>query len=677
MRTRRSLTALVLFALALPLGVVGTAVTPTPAAAASTTVDNGCLWNYDGANRNLAVTIDGDAQPDQVVPGEAVTLAGAQLSAPLQSWLPALGYGIGLFDAGYNEVPATVWVAIEATNTVEQVQVVSLDVVASTTVTPRDPNVPGSVTTATPLEVSGAVLPTTTWTSTGGTIQFKQAGPGSLVGSGAANGAAGGSLFIAATVKTLVATFDCQPGTVDVVNEPYPLIPATSWAAFDAVASPIPLDLSCGERTLQSIWQGSADPDPVVVGTPTTLRDGSVGLVVPGELFADAYRAGHLDVGEQSIPVQVTGSVTGSNPAGTVVPQTVSGTIVTTVTDGDTPGTADATATDGTVSLDLDDSSWTPTAVGTLAFSSGSALDVRLGASAGWLDLSCQVDGEPFAQVQVIEQPAPPTTPTTEPPASTTTTTTTAPPSGGEPDLTPKTGSASYPLACSYTYDLPGSGPGDVSYTLNATGTVPTRVVAGDKVTLSGQSWSVTIPWELRGPLQTGFNIGALTDGQTLRGTASTTVFASNTVEGTLSQSGIPATLGPVVKGQPSTLRFDPPDQTVTAVGGGPTGFEVRAAKFDVAIEAASFGSVLVKFDCLATAAAGTTFVSTDVVGVSDLVGATDPGGHAGAGRSGTGRLPATGANETSLLTGLAAALVLGGAALLIVPALATLRRRR
>ncbi len=652
---RRRLATLLAVALALPMVLVPNAISPDIAGAARTSTENGCFWSFDSTDRNLAVTLAGQASPRKAAPGETVTLSNATISASLQAWLGAYGYNFHILRAGRNEIPATIWVAIEASNTVERTQVVKAEVIATTVVTPRNPDVAGSETTATPISVTNLALPETTWKATGGSIELRQGRPGSLVGSGA--GAAAGSVLIEAEFGSFDITFDCRPGTVDIVNPPYPFTPASSWAPFDTVAGPVPMSTTCGgAATSSSSWFGSARPSPAVLGRDVEVANGAVSVDLVDAVLVDAYRAGHLGAGDVSVPVEVSGSITASRPAGAERAFTVTGTLTGTIVDGPEEGTADTTAEGGVVTADLPGTSFTPDRIGAVTFSPGTRLALRT-REAGWLDLTCTVSPAIFERVDVVA----PTTTTTPPPASTTPPATAAPLSGGEPDPTPKTGSTRYPLACSYVYDLPGSGPATVNYTLTATGTVPTRVAAGDAVTLGGQSWTIDIPWELRGPLQTGFNVGAIDDGDILAGQVSTTLFASNTVEGTVVSSNIPARLGPVVKGQPTTLRFAPPDQTVTAVGGGPVGFEVRAVTFDVTIDAAQWGRVLVSFDCLATAPAGTAIVTADVVGVSELVAAQDPGDNSTVGR--TGILPKTGRASRMAAT-VALALIAGGALL-------------
>ncbi len=656
---RRHLALLVAFALAVPLAFVVGTPSIQPASAASATTDNGCFWSFDSADRNLAISFSGEASPRKAAPGDTVTLSNATISAQLQAWLGVYGYNFNILEAGHNDIPASIWVAIEGSNTVEGTQVVRAEVMASTDITPSDPEVPGSQTKATPISVTNLVLPATTWTATGGSIEFRQGKPGSLSESDA--GTDLGSLFIAAKLGAFDITFDCRPGTVDIVNPPYPFVPATTWAPFDRVAGPVSTPTTCASAEVTSSWFGSASPSTVVLGRTVEVGNGAVSVEVDDAVLVDAYQAGDIGTGDVSVPVAITGSITASSPAGATQPFTTTGTLTGSVTDGPAEGTGDTTADGAVVDADLPTATFTPGQVGEVTFSPGAELWLSFGEQS-WLELDCAVEPVVFESADVV---APATTTTSTPSTTATASSTDWTTAGLQPDLTPKTGTATYPLTCSYVYDLPGSGPGTVYYGLSATGTVPTRVVAGDKVTLSDQAYTVTIPWELRGPLQTGFNVKAIEDGDVLSGVASTTLFASNTVEGMLDVSSIPAQLGPLIKGQASTLTFSPPDQTVTAVGGGPVGFEVRAATFDITISAAQWGNVLVSFDCLATAPAGTYIVSTEVLGVSDLVAAGDPGDNTSAARA---MLPATGGRDTRPLTGLGLALVAAGVMLVRLP---------
>ena len=64
-----------------------------------------------------------------------VTLTGQSVAAALPDWLAEYGYSFGLLEAGYNEIPVNVWVAVRGSNTAERVQVQEVETVATTTIT--------------------------------------------------------------------------------------------------------------------------------------------------------------------------------------------------------------------------------------------------------------------------------------------------------------------------------------------------------------------------------------------------------------------------------------------------------------------------------------------------------------------------------------------------------------
>lgn len=377
-----------------------------PAAAASAEVQNGCRYSIDNKDRNVAVTLTGTGSPRKVAPGDDVVLDGASLSAELPPWVPQYLYQGGLLSAGDNTVAATVWIAIEATNTEEGVQIVEVPVEGHTTITPADPTNPLSTATATPLAVANAAIPSTTWHPTGGAIAFRQAGPGALASTPVGGTTPIGSMFLMATLSngstSITVKLDCRPGTVDTETPPYAFVPATSWAAFDTVAAPTAVDLDCGAETVSSGWYGLLDPDPVTLGSSTSLVGTAVDLTVPGSFFVEAYAAGDLIEGENEVPVAISGTFVGTNPTGATVAFTGTGAATSTVTDGPDEGPGDASATDAVVTIEIDDSTWTPTEAGTVSISLGSELAISLGSvDSPSVELACSPANTAFASAAV------------------------------------------------------------------------------------------------------------------------------------------------------------------------------------------------------------------------------------------------------------------------------------
>jgi hypothetical protein len=285
--TRRAVGALL--ATCVGLAAVLVVVAPAPqAGAASAAVPNGCLYSIDGYNRNMDVRLRGESSASVTGPGEVVTLTGSTVSADLPVWIGEYSYRLGLLGLGANTVSAKVWVAIEGTNTVEGTQWVQVDVTAATTISPS-PSDPEAVV-ATPLSITDATLPDTTWTATGGAVTFRQGSPGSLAGIPAGTDGSAisplGSLYVTTRLGFVDVSLDCRPGTVDIVNEPYPFTPASSWDAFEVVAGRTEVPVTCADLPLTTGWTTTAEPDRVVLGDgPVRLTATELSLALPGEAF--------------------------------------------------------------------------------------------------------------------------------------------------------------------------------------------------------------------------------------------------------------------------------------------------------------------------------------------------------------------------------------------------------
>lgn len=181
-------------------------------ASGAVTHRNSCQYSYDGYWRDMDVTVGGTAAVAAAQPGDPITVNGHSMSVALPDWLAQYGYNFGLLDAGHNEIPVRVWLALRGVNTAEGVRVQAFDTVAETDIQTAN----GIFVSATPIEYSVPVLPATHWTASGGPVEFRQAGSGSLpvlpVGPGGRDLRPKGSLFISATLGEATLGLDCVPG---------------------------------------------------------------------------------------------------------------------------------------------------------------------------------------------------------------------------------------------------------------------------------------------------------------------------------------------------------------------------------------------------------------------------------------------------------------------------------
>ncbi len=241
--------------------VAMSAVAAADAAAAG--VQNSCRYNYDSYYRDMAVDVSGaatiTASPPrypaptgtQVDPGQTIHLDGAPIEIALPSNLPRFGYQAGLLEPGLNTITAKVWVAVEATNTLEGVQVQGPFVVTATTTIEVDTGSDAYISDN-GFQYTNPTLPDTDWTAVGGDVRFGQAGPGTLgslpVGPSGASRAVAGSVVIQANVAGGVSFFmDCQPGATQDVNpndEAGPSFLSEPATPFDATISG-PRNVTC------------------------------------------------------------------------------------------------------------------------------------------------------------------------------------------------------------------------------------------------------------------------------------------------------------------------------------------------------------------------------------------------------------------------------------------------
>lgn len=187
-------------------------------------------------------------------------------------------------------------------------------------------------------------------------------------------------------------------------------------------------------------------------------------------------------------------------------------------------------------------------------------------------------------------------------PQSTTTTTVPATP-------TPVTGTGTYTTTCSNSVTA------DISELVwEVSGTTIAPVVAGSTVSLTGQTWKVTVPASV---LQTGINLGLLHAGDSPAGSAKVSVFATNTQQGTVKADPVAVVIGPIALGGdgqalPASTSFAVPDMKWTAVGG-TVAFSMSAADIDVSI-----GPLVITFSCTPKAPIA-TIVSAGVTGLTNI----------------------------------------------------------
>jgi hypothetical protein len=206
------------------------------------------------------------------------------------------------------------------------------------------------------------------------------------------------------------------------------------------------------------------------------------------------------------------------------------------------------------------------------------------------------------------------TTTTTSTTPTTSTTTTTPTTSTTTATATTVTGSHTYDATCSNSVT-----PDMSTITFTLTGTAPSQVQAGSPISLTAQSWTIDVPGAV---LQAGIGLGLLNPGDIVQGSVQAGVFASNTVEGTVTSPDLPVAIGPIAvdnggQAQPASTTFAVPDMTWTAVGGD-VAFEMGHTTMLVTI-----GPLKVTFTC-DPASSGQAFDVSHVVGTSSLAAAAN-----------------------------------------------------
>lgn len=473
---------------------------------------------------------------------------------------------------------------------------------------------------------------------------------------------------------------------------------------------------------------GEATPDPATVGAgDVTLAGSTVGVDIPATLLIAGYNLGLLTTGANSIPTTIYVARTATNVVGGPVTQVDHFDITASTTISDPngiPGSGDETATPLAVSHSLPDMVVTP-AGGDITFAQGAPgtiVSVPLGVGGA----AVPVAGSLFAQASVagglikarfdcspgttVINPPGGTSGTTFTPAtaapfetitvsggSTTTTSSTSSTTSSSTSSTSTTSSTSSTSTTSTTVGstttttaAPGATevtgtkafvtscknnvtPDLSELTFAITGTAPTQVTAGQPVTLSDQSWTVSVPASV---LNTGLGLGLLNIGDSVAGTVTPSLFATNTVEGTRKLSPIAVQIGPIQddgsasvppKAKPASTTFAVPDTTWTSVGG-----TVGYGLGDTAIEVA-VGPLKVSFTCTPKDPS-LAVVQTNVIGSTGVAAAGRPTSVLGVQQTQSAELPRTG---ISLFGPLAFAVALLDLGYLMLSVVSPARRRR
>jgi len=387
-----------------------------------------------------------------------------------------------------------------------------------------------------------------------------------------------------------------------------------------------------GTTSLPITLSGVASPATAVSGDTITLDGATFAIDVPGTVLVTGYRLGLLSAGAVSIPASVNLTLLGANTdegSATLPPLSVTG--ATTITDP-TPAnknSGDETATPLAVTAALPTTTWTASGTGDVTIRLGDSSTTALVGPGGVISVTftctpgsptpagcgaaplaaCTgtdpVPAVPFTSVAVGDgsstsssstssssssSTTSSSTTTSSTTTSSTTTSSTSSTSTTAPPVVPTTvsGTGTYATTCSnsVTPDL-----SELQFT--AAGSTISPVEAGSTVSLTDQSWEVTVPGSV---LQTGINLGLLKAGDSPAGTAEVSVFASNTKEGDVTSPPIPLSVGPIVveggQAQPAKTAFSAPDMSWTAVGGDVV-FAMSGAKVKVAI-----GPLEVTFTC-------------------------------------------------------------------------------
>ncbi len=210
----------------LTLVAIFVAASARPAAAGTAETPNACKFSYDQEYRTQAVSITASA-PAAADAGQSFTLTGERLEVKLREQLAKDAAAVNLIpsDGSTVNVVTKTWIALKGTNTREGTQVIGPITVTATTTALYDES--SQTITATPWQYTPPKLPDTTWTSTGGNIEFSQPGAGAInaalgqlpVGGGGSPMAVAGSAVVQANLPGGANFYmDCSPGETNITR---------------------------------------------------------------------------------------------------------------------------------------------------------------------------------------------------------------------------------------------------------------------------------------------------------------------------------------------------------------------------------------------------------------------------------------------------------------------------
>lgn len=279
----------------------------SPAAAGTAETPNACRFSYDGEYRTQAVAITASA-PAAAGAGQSFTLTGERLEVKLRDQLAKDAAAVGLIpsDGSTVNVVTKTWVALKGTNTREGTQVIGPITVTATTSALYDES--SQTISATPFQYTPPKLPDTTWTSTGGNIEFSQAGAGAInaasgqlpVGGGGSNVTVAGSAVVQANLPAGANFYmDCSPGET-VVTRPE----AGAGTSFTPLAA----------ASFAGVTVAGAATNPGGTPPPGSGTGAAVGGVAP--LVAGRVSSASLSAKAGKVKVRVSCPVGGADCAG-------------------------------------------------------------------------------------------------------------------------------------------------------------------------------------------------------------------------------------------------------------------------------------------------------------------------------------------------------------------------
>jgi hypothetical protein len=254
-------------------------------------VTNACLSGATATYSDIAVNLTGTASPDPATVGQTVTLSGTSAAVDVPGTLFLAGYRLGLLQLGSNTIPADGEVKVSASNTSQHDATKTVS--ASPTVTITDPtpaNKASGDESASALSVN-LPLGDTTWTATGGTIEFREV-----------------SVTINAVINNAIpVTLTCQPGTS-----------STDGTTFTP-STPAPFEtVSLGAAGTTTTTAGGATTTTTTGGTTTTTTGGGSTTTTLAGSTTTTTRAATTTVTSTTSTTSTTGATANHLPGGRV-----------------------------------------------------------------------------------------------------------------------------------------------------------------------------------------------------------------------------------------------------------------------------------------------------------------------------------------------------------------------